>query len=104
MRPGGHKDTPRHARVDEHLRLVHVPGLYRDPSAPDLRGIHFRAIDRDDERVRRVVALDAGVAFLDAPDQGDSLLASPEHMADHRAAACSERQAVDVSVLAELPG
>jgi hypothetical protein len=25
-------------------------------------------------------------------------------MADHRAAACSERQAVDVSVLAELPG
>ena len=52
------------------LRLVHVPGLDLVVLGPaDLRGIHLRAVNRDDERVRRVVAFDAGVAFLDAPDQ-----------------------------------
>ena len=88
------------------LRLVHVLDLhFVILRAADLRRIHFRAVDRDDERVRRVVALDAGVAFLDAADQpaGELVLAvGREHVTDHRAAACAERQAVDVSALAEF--
>jgi hypothetical protein len=72
----------------------------------DLRGIHLCAINRDDERVRRVIALDAGVAFFHAADQPARQLVlgvGGEHVADHRPAAGPERQAVDVSALAELP-
>ncbi len=99
-------DARGHARVDEHLRLVHVLRLHLVIlGAADLRGIHLGAVDGDDERVRRVVALDAGVAFLDAADQPSRelvLAVGRKHMTDHRAAARPERQAVDVSALAEL--
>ena len=61
--------------------------------------MHLLAVDRDDEGVRQVVALDAGVAFLDAahePAEQLVLAVGREHVPHHAAAARAERQPVDV--------
>ena len=74
--------------------------------AADLRGIHLCAVDRDHERVRRVVALDAGVAFLDAPDQPARTACTRRRPETHGGPRVPPRvpsgRPVDVSVLAEL--
>ena len=97
MRTCGHLDTAGHARVDQRARLVHVLGLdFVVLGAADLRGIHFRTVNRDDECVRQVIALNSGVAFLHSPDQPPEELVfavGRKHMTDHRAAARPERQA-----------
>ena len=106
MRTCGHGDTAGHARVDERARLVHVLCLdFVVLEAADLRGIHLRTVNRDDEGVRQIVALNSGVAFLHSPDQppGELVFAvGRKHMTDHGAAACPERQAVDVPFLGEF--
>src|SRR5262249_15134934 len=96
----------RHARVDERLRLVHVPDLDLVISrTPYLSGVHLRAIHRDDKRVRRVIPLDTRVAFFHSADQPAHQLeftVSRKNVTDHGATPRSERQTVDVSGLREL--
>jgi hypothetical protein len=106
VRSRGDRDAARHPRVDEDARLVHVFRLdLVILGTADRGGVHLRAVDGDDEGVRRVVALDARVAFLDAADEAARQLVLAvrwKHMSHERAAAGAERQALDVSVLAEF--
>ena len=84
------------------LRLVHVLGLdLVILGAADLRRVDLFAVDRDDERVRRLVALDAGVALFDAAHETPEQLVfavGGEHVTHQRAAARAERQALDVAL------
>ena len=106
MRTCGHGDTAGHARVDERARLVHVPDLdFVVLEAADLSRIHFGAVNRDDECVRQVIPLDAGVAFFHSPDQPSRefvVAVGRKHMMDQSAASCSKRQAIDVPALGEF--
>jgi len=73
--------------------------------ATDFRGEDLFAIDGDDERVRCLVALIAGVAFLDSADQTSKQLVigvSGEHVIHHGSSTGAERETVDMHVLAEL--
>ena len=100
VRTGGDEDLAGHARIDERLGLVHVLDLdLVILKAADLRRVHLFAVDRDDERVRRLVALDARIAFFDAAHQTSEKLVlriGGEDVTHLRAAARAERQTVDV--------
>ena len=66
---------------------------------------HLGAVDRDHKRVRRVVALDTDISFFNATEQAGGqfvLSISREDVTDDGPATGAERQAFDVSVLAEL--
>ena len=100
------EDLAGHARVDERLRLVHVLRLdLVILLATDFRGEDLFAVDGDDERVRRLVALDAGVALFHSTDEAPEQLVlgvGGEDVIDDRAAARAEWEPLDVHVLTEL--
>ena len=106
VRTGGHEDPSGHARVHDGLGLVHVLGLHLVIlGAADLRGVDLLAIDRDHERVRCLVTLDARVPFFHAAHETSEQLVfgvGGKHMTDLSAATSAERQPFDVSALAEL--
>ena len=106
VRTGSDPHASRHPFVDNRLRRGQIGGLDLVVLGTANRSrIHFGAIHGDDEGVWRVISFYAGVAFLDAPDQPARqfiLGVSRKNVTDNCAADCSERQAVDVSVLAEF--
>ncbi len=106
VRTGGHPHASRHPFIDNGLRRGQIGGLNLVVfGTANRRRIHFSSIHGDDEGVRRVVSFHAGVAFLNTADQPARqfiLGVSRKNVMDNRAADCSERQSVDVSVLAEF--
>jgi hypothetical protein len=106
VRTRGDGDTAGHARVDQNLRLIHVLRLdFVVLGTADLSGIHLGTVHGDDERVRLVISLNAGVALLHSPDQSPRelvLRVGWKHMTDQGAAACAERQAINVAALSKF--
>ena len=106
VRTGGDPHASRHPFVDNWLRRGQIGGLHLVVLGTANRSrIHFSAIHGDDERVRHVISFHAGVAFLDAADQPARqfiLGVGRKNVMDDCAADGSERQAVDVAVLAEF--
>jgi hypothetical protein len=106
VRTGRDPHAPRHPFVDDWLRRSQVLGLNLVvPRTADRSRIYFGAIHGDYKSVRRIVSFYAGVAFLNAPHQPSRefvLGISRKNVTDNCAADCAERQAGDVSVLAEF--
>src|SRR4029453_816116 len=106
VRPGRHLNASRHAGVQDGLRFGKGLGLlFVILRTPDRGGEHLLTVDRDDKRVRRVVALNADISLFYAAEQtgGQFVLSiSRENVTHDGPAARAERQALDVGALAEL--
>src|SRR5262249_55312283 len=106
VRTGRNAHTSRHSLIDNGLRRRQIGRLDLVVLGASNRSrVDFGTVDSDDEGVGHIIALHARITFLDATDEPTRQLVLGvrwKNVADHGAADGSERQAVDVSVLAEL--
>src|SRR5262249_3737453 len=108
VRPRCYCHTASHPGVDQRLRLgERLPLLLMILWTADRGRERLLTVDRDDERVRRVVTFNADVPFFHAAEEAGRQLVfavGGEDVTDNGTAARAERQTLDIAVLAELAG